>query len=244
VVDHFDCPRDVVCVSMNFVDRYLCVSLLKANKDSMDKRQFKLLCLACLYLALKLEKPNLIPMDTLRALSRDIFTRSELVTMEQGVLRKLNWRLHPPTCFSFLECYALHVQGCMVPSPFMDYDVIVDSARFMIELSVIDYFFVSRRPSHVAIGALLNALDEDPVPFCHHWHSCFSLLLSAVDPTELPEILLCKSRLRAIHAKVTEPLPSTLPLPPAISPPFPGPAQSDTNEVDKQSSGMARVVLD
>ncbi|CAB9516344.1 diatom-specific cyclin [Seminavis robusta] len=209
LVDHFDCPREVVGVAMNFVDRYLCNVSLRHDSQSLSKREFKLLCLACLFLAFKLEKPNLISLDALLTLSRDLFTRAQLVAMERSVLKELRWRLHPPTAFSFLEYYALQLRTpASSTTANADYcEEILDTARFLVELSVMDYHFVSQRPSHVAIGALLNALDDNPTIRLKVDTYAMSHLLSLVSPVEVPEILRCKTRLRAIHVQVTDPQP-------------------------------------
>lgn len=39
---------------------------------------------------------------------------------------------------------------------------ILELARFLTELSVIDYFFVAHRPSDLAMAALLNAMEDTP----------------------------------------------------------------------------------
>jgi hypothetical protein len=39
---------------------------------------------------------------------------------------------------------------------------VLELARFLTELGVIDYYFVAHRPSDVAIAALLNAMEDTP----------------------------------------------------------------------------------
>ena len=41
----------------------------------------------------------------------------------------------------------------------MMYDI-ADLARFLLELSVIDYYFVIHRPSNIALAAIMNAIEE------------------------------------------------------------------------------------
>lgn len=53
----------------------------------------------------------------------------------------------------------------LLPHSSIDNDVrydVLELARFLTELGVIDYFFVAHRPSDVAIAALLNAMEGTP----------------------------------------------------------------------------------
>lgn len=78
---------------------------------------------------------------------------------------------------------------------------ILELARFLTELSVIDYFFVTQRPSHVAIAALMNGLDgipEDPLiasQFSDEIEKVFSINTTCV------EIVECRNRLRLLYAQ-------------------------------------------
>lgn len=167
---------------MHLVDRYLgsSSSSLPGSKSNRSygssfqvcsKRDFKLVCLACLYLALKTERPAAVSLETLLSLSRDVCSSEELLSMEQDILCVLQWRLHPPTAFAFLEYYQQNL--LMLPSMHVQQhkDVvrgILNDARYMVELSVIDYFFVKHRSSHVALGALLCAVDNAEVSLLQH----------------------------------------------------------------------------
>ena len=91
-------------------------------------------------------------MDTIIQLSRGSFTLKEMEKMEYDVLQRLRWRVHPPTpqlfvkhFLSFLSTTEQEIHGL---------------AQFLVELSAVDYFFVSYKPSDVAIAALMNAMQE------------------------------------------------------------------------------------
>lgn len=80
--------------------------------------------------------------------------------LSRASLRSLNWNLHPPTAF----CFAKHALF-LLPYSSISMDVrhdILELARFLTELSVIDYYFVSHRQSSVGLAALLFAMDESP----------------------------------------------------------------------------------
>lgn len=79
---------------------------------------------------------------------------------------------------------------------------ILEHTRFLTELSVIDYFFVTKRSSKVALAALLNAMDNTTsFPFGH----CVEFLhqlerLDEFDPND-PEIAECRDRLKELYVQ-------------------------------------------
>ena len=138
---------------MSHLDRYLA-----SYPGIVDKNLFHLLSMTCLYLAIKLNeyKHLLIPgststMDTILQLSRGIFTLEQMEKMENDVLQRLQWYVHPPTSQVFLRHFLLLCNS--------DQREAYDLAKFLIELSVMDYFFVSYRPSEIAAAAILNTMD-------------------------------------------------------------------------------------
>eukprot|EP00980_Cylindrotheca_fusiformis_P011925 scaffold2830_cov131-Cylindrotheca_fusiformis.AAC.46 len=65
--------------------------------------------------------------------------------------------MHPPTSY----CFVKHLLF-LLPHTSVSMETrhsILELARFLTELSIIDYFFVVYRPSAVALAALLNSLE-------------------------------------------------------------------------------------
>ena len=90
-------------------------------------------------------------MESILKLSRGLFTLKQMEQMECEILRRLNWYVHPPTPQLFLSYFL---------SLFSLKEVeIISLVYFMVELSVVDYFFVSYKPSEIALAALLAAED-------------------------------------------------------------------------------------
>ena len=71
----------------------------------------------------------------------------------------------------------------------------------MIELSVMDYFFVSYKPSEVALASLLNALDKLYPQGSAHAHVSF---LSQFVDLQAPSIVACRERLALIYAQAND----------------------------------------
>ena len=80
VIDHFDFSREVVSVSIHYLDRYL------ATK-SVNKKMFQLAAMTCLFLAIKLHEPGKLSMASMIELSRGYFMVEQMATMELSILR-------------------------------------------------------------------------------------------------------------------------------------------------------------
>jgi hypothetical protein len=192
VVDHFDLHREVVSISMSHLDRYLA-----SCTHAVDKNRFQLLSMTCLYLAIKLNeyKHLLIPgsvssMDTILQLSRGFFTLEQMEMMENDILQRLQWHVHPPTPQVFVKHFLFFLST--------EEQDIQDLSQFMVELSVMDYFFVCYKPSEVALAALLNAMDEI---FPRRSGQIKFPFQSKLLDLQSPGVLACRERLALIYAQ-------------------------------------------
>lgn len=192
VVDHFDADREIVAVTMSFLDRYLATR-------AVDRRTFRLAAMAALYLALKLCHPGRLRLTALVELAGGYFTPEHLVAMESSMLRRLCWRVHPPTaaafCSQLLPLVPLEVEpGARRAAG--------ELTRFLTELAACDYWFVTKKPSAVAVAAMVNALElqgpcridpRDKVRFLQRLEHTGMAIAND------PEILECCERLREMY---------------------------------------------
>jgi Cyclin, N-terminal domain/Cyclin, C-terminal domain len=195
VVDHFDLNREVVSIAMNHLDRFL-----DTFTDEVDKNMFQLLAMTCLYLSIKLNeyKHLLIPeskssMDTILRLSRGAFTLPQMEQMEYEVLQRLRWHVHPPTPQLFVKHFLFFLS--------VDEHEIHDLTQFMIELSVMDYFFVNYKPSEVAVASLLNSLQR---LYPQSQAQCHLSLLSQFLDLNSEGVVACRERLSLIYAQAND----------------------------------------
>ena len=194
MVDHFDLNREVVSTAMSHLDRFLGV-----YNGTVDKNLFQLLAMTCLYLSIKLNeyKHLLIPgskssMDTILQLSRGFFTLKEMEKMEYEVLQRLRWHVHPPTAQLFVKHFLFFLS--------VEEHELHDLAQFMIELSVMDYFFVSYKPSEIAMAALLNSMDRLGLKNTSRTNFPITRFIDIHSPA----ILACRERLSLIYAQANE----------------------------------------
>ena len=194
-MDHFDLNREVVSIAMNHLDRYLA-----AFPGTVDKNLFHLLSMTCLYLSIKLNeyKHLLIPgstssMDTILQLSRGLFTLKQMEQMEYDVLQRLQWHVHPPTPQLFVKHFIFLFS--------VEQHEVNDLAQFMVELSVMDYFFVNHKPSEVAMAALLNSMDRLHPQATYHLDLPFE---SEHVDLNSSNVQACRERLALIYAQAND----------------------------------------
>ena len=80
VIDHFDFSREVVSVSINYLDRLLATR-------SCNKKEFQLSAMTTLFLAIKLYEPGKLSMHSMIELSRGYFQVEQMIAMEMAILR-------------------------------------------------------------------------------------------------------------------------------------------------------------
>jgi len=154
VVDYFRIDREVVAVSLSFLDRFLVTC-------QCDRSTFKLAATTTLHLAVKLLHPcKLGDLGMLSDLSRGEFDMHDVAEMEAHVLHSLAWSLHPPTANAYstlLLDYVMHDSNLNMTQS--DIDDLHDISSFFTELAVCDYYFVTMKPREVALAAVVNALE-------------------------------------------------------------------------------------
>jgi hypothetical protein len=154
VVDYFRIDREVVSVSMSYLDRYL-------SRCHCDRSTFKLAATATLYLAVKILYPcKLADLGILSDLSRGEFDMMDVCQTERTILETLGWNLHPPTSTSFFSIFLDYFFATRVVTiSSADMDDIYDVAGFFCELSSCDYSFTQVKESTIAVAAILNSLE-------------------------------------------------------------------------------------
>lgn len=202
---------------MNCFDRHCAALVRRRQKDVTDdeeasfvplsKDDVALTSMACLSLAIKLFEYKRIlisgstsTMETILLLGRGNYSMEDLKTQENDVLNSLKWMVHPPTPQLFLH-YLFMEFGSQEHS--VSNGEVRDLATYLIEMSVLDYAFISWKPSEIALAAILNAMDTMMKP---------SLSSSPIDSSFLgqlrtlrtQEIIACQQRLASLYGKAVE----------------------------------------
>jgi lipoyl(octanoyl) transferase len=192
VVDHFDYNREVVTVAMSYLDRYIA-------KRTVNRRIFQLVAMTALYLATKLFERNSLHLPSLVGISRGYFLAEHIVAMEDSMLQALSWHVHPSTPRAF--CWEMMRLVSPELTPRIRHDV-GNLAIFLTELSVYDYYFVTRKSSSIAIACIVNAIELmgpkkiEPKYKVHFLHNIVRIGLDIADDDEIIE---CYERLREMY---------------------------------------------
>lgn len=214
VIDHFDFSREVVSVAMHYLDRYL-------SRKVVNKRIFQLAAMASLQLAIKLNEKSKLSMSAMIELSRGYFSVQQMESMELSLMRELGWQLHPPCAFTFVKSL-LNLFPSQRMSPHVRYDIL-ELSRFLTELSVIDCFFVPHKPSHIAVAALANAMQDIPTVQGQSHNNLCDLILSVGIDVRDDAIMQCRHRMQQLYwqggyGTASEPLrPESTPSPVCVS---------------------------
>mmetsp|Transcript_30360 Transcript_30360/g.35349 ORF Transcript_30360/g.35349 Transcript_30360/m.35349 type:complete len:311 (+) Transcript_30360:119-1051(+) len=195
VIDHFDFNREVVAVSLSYLDRYLCTR-------HVNKKLFQLAATTSLYMAIKLYEPSTLRMSSFVELSRGYFTTDHIIAMEQSILSDLSWKMHPPTSLCLVKHLLYLFDYCNIQCSASTKHDIKELARFLCELSVCDYFFVTKKPSTVAVASLATAIDHIPSSRLHHsikarFFDCVRNITN-IEP-ESYEVMDCRPRLEEMY---------------------------------------------
>lgn len=171
IVDHFHGSREIVAISLSYLDRFL-------DRCCCDRAVFKLASITSLYIATKLNSRKHISMKSLAALSRGEFGVENIAEMECIILETLEWHLHPPTVKAFVEQLIR-----LLPLDIDDRirERIYHRAHFFAELSVLNYGLSIGDPANIALSAILNAIDGFEYP--HITNSAVTEFLEFVEQT-------------------------------------------------------------
>lgn len=181
VVDHFGFDREAVSIALNFLDRYVATKVQECH-HVIGQKEFQLLAVTCLYMALKIhgetEDPNgqrrKLRIDAFVELSRGFFRVDIIENMEREIFTTLDWRVNPPTCLrfvsSFLRLCPKWTQGECSQAHCNFIGSIFDVARYLTELSVcVSSFSCTFKTSVIAYASILcgiEALESTlPLPY-------------------------------------------------------------------------------
>jgi len=181
VVDGFHMDRcAVLSTAFNLLDRYTSLELKRMNQqtsprpldnkktkkdepETITRDDYQLFAMTALYMAVKILEPypRKMSLETLVEMSRNYYTRQDLVNTELEMLTALKWRTTPPTAILFCrelepllhhskkQTHAAYSQQFMADLERV-YSTICD-------VTVSDPFFLNHRPSVIALATLFHA---------------------------------------------------------------------------------------
>ena len=120
--------------------------------------------------------------------------------VHSNIPSELNWHVRPPTPFQFVSQYVLLLKPTAC-EPAVRYDM-MDVARFLTELAVIEYHFASLKPSSIGLAALLTAMEgvaEERLSMVDKQNFATNVYHIAQVSLNDPEVMDCRMRLRKMY---------------------------------------------
>jgi len=127
VADACGLSREIVAITMSYVDRLAMVSLLSSscignsNSSSIvdtnfkksvtninileSKSKYQLANMTCLYMAMKLHETVTMDISALVELGKGMYSPDDFQNMEREILSAFQWKMNEPTPLAFVRCY-------------------------------------------------------------------------------------------------------------------------------------------
>lgn len=164
VADTYSLDREVVAVAFHLLDRFIASEVFSSEEDyaqdPIDREDFQLYSMVCLYIAIKALVPvRKLTMECIIEMSRGFYNKQHITEAELDVLDALNWHVNPATVMDFCRLY-LH----LFPNS-LDEEMLHASCQNLAELALDDIYFINKPTSLVALSAVLLAAQRFGVSF-------------------------------------------------------------------------------
>lgn len=161
VTEFANLKPDNVVVAMSYLDLFLSSGTASAMDAIRNRKVFQLASMTTLYMAFKLFEPVEINLLGFVMLGKNAYAAEDFVKMEFDILSALNWRINGPTVLSFLEHLFAVVPPGLVRGEGME--ILTDICKQYTEVTLSDYYFVTQKPSDVAIAIICTSLQHIPL---------------------------------------------------------------------------------
>ena len=171
-IDVLQLARSNVAVAMSIADRFMSnpnrllvcqftPSLFSPQEIMYDRTMFQLLAVTALYIAIKINEQVIFSVEQCAEATHGVYTIEDIEAMERAILECLSWKVSGPTAlevgYIVLELATPQVQDISELNNELIGSIVEDLA-FQTESAVRDYHLATKRPSTIAIMALLNAI--------------------------------------------------------------------------------------
>jgi hypothetical protein len=205
VAGHLNESREVAYVAINILDRYISVN---TSHDTMDKDDYELAAITALFLAVRVAGSTILEVPDLLQMSRVGVQVKDILSKGKNMLQSLTWEHRLITPADFVMAMISNLRPSIDSSTAIS---ILESAIFLVELSVCDQYFIGTAPSKIAFASTLNAIKEHGI--CDAASSQF--LERVQEETGLDasssEIKAMSARLRVVYCQSEENLQTTRP---------------------------------
>ena len=158
LIDVCQFERESVAMALEMVDRFLSKPSKESEAVLCDCMQYQLLTVTALYIAVKTSGETVLGIDFFCCISNDLYSVKEIEAMERTLLHGLSWCISAPTCVQMAH-HILTLISADIQCEVKTWNAILDEVMFQAEHTVREYYFVTQRPSTVAMAAIFNTLE-------------------------------------------------------------------------------------
>ena len=161
MVDTCSFQRETVAIAINLFDRFLSVPSEFASVALQDQREFQLVVLTSLYIAIKMNERVAFSSELLSGVSRGGYTIEEIEDAEKMILHGLGWRINGPTPLQM----ALHILSLMQIGEILStgsLNDLLNKVKYQTEIASRDYNLSIQRSSTIALMVLFKAFKQLP----------------------------------------------------------------------------------
>jgi len=148
VQESFELNHETLYLSVKLIDQYL-------MREKISKMQFQLIGATAILIAAKFDERIPPAIEDFLYICDDAYTRRDVVLMEMKILRALDFYLGFPLSYRFLRRFARCSKLSMET---------LTLARYILEMSLMEYDIIEERDSFVAAAALLLAIKMKGQP--------------------------------------------------------------------------------
>jgi len=159
VIDFGKFKRNTVVIATSYLDFFLSSGAPRAINAIKNRKEYQLACMTTLYMAVKLFEPVGIDTTALAMLSQNAYGAKDFAEMEFDILSALNWHVHGPTVLCFLEHFIALIPTRSIQSN-EAWKMLQHISKQYTELTLGDYYFVTQKPSTVAIAIISTSLKH------------------------------------------------------------------------------------
>eukprot|EP00980_Cylindrotheca_fusiformis_P009269 scaffold2026_cov78-Cylindrotheca_fusiformis.AAC.4 len=176
VIDHLQLSRDIVHVSMNILERFL------VSKDITNKAEYELSAISSLFLGIRLspkKTKNKLEIAHLLMISGASWTVADVQSTTASILKTLNllrltgpgemkyqWNsaFHQALVLATPQAFAKALLASLPTSKVEAKKSWMETALYLLELSVCDGGFQHLLPSHLALASIVVASKKKKIP--------------------------------------------------------------------------------
>jgi hypothetical protein len=183
--DDLNLARETAAIALTYLDRFM------MRRGSIVKREYQLASVTSLFMASKLYEKKPLKMARLVKYTQGVFPPNEIIVKEVELTKVNMTFMFPPTpgAFALMLLNGLSGKAESVKD-------LIENIRFLTQLTACDFFFLSKRPSTIAVAAMVVSLEQ--TDFIESSRACLDKIKASGLKLDDEDTASCVKRLKSI----------------------------------------------